>query len=208
MAFVGDSRWRSVQIGATILKTFSGNRASQIQSEIQGFIQLLLREGVRAYGEIGARHGDSFYEVLTGLPGGSKGVACDLPEAVWGAKGTREDLERAVNALKSLGYKASAMFGDSKNAGTIQMFRGRGPYDAILIDGDHTYEGVSSDWNNYRSMARLIAFHDIVGFGQSTKKGAFVVEVPKLWKEIKAQGYKTVEFVAPGSKMGIGVVYQ
>jgi hypothetical protein len=82
-----------------------------------------------------------------------------------------------------------------------------GPYDAILIDGDHTYEGVRKDWQAYGGMARIVAFHDIVGTGQKENVTGRVVEVPILWQEIRDSGkYKTVEFVAPRSKMGIGVV--
>jgi hypothetical protein len=207
MAFGRDRIRQTFLFGTTVLKTFSGQAPAQEEQEIKALIDLFLAEGVYSYGEIGARWGDSFYWVLTGLPAGAKGVALDLPGAAWGRKETRPQLESTVATLKSQGYNASVIFGDSATPATIQLFRNRGPYDAILIDGDHRYEGVLADWTNYRSMSRLVAFHDIVGIGQVTKYGDRV-QVPKLWKEIKAEGYKTVEFVAPGSRMGIGVVYQ
>jgi len=80
-----------------------------------------------------------------------------------------------------------------------------GPFDALLIDGDHTYEGVKADWENYGHLAKLVAFHDIVGHDQSERVTGRRVEVPRLWAEIKAAGAETVEFVAPESSMGIGV---
>jgi hypothetical protein len=79
---------------------------------------------------------------------------------------------------------------------------------AALIDGDHRYEGVKADWEAYRKVASIIAFHDIVGDGQAEKKTNIPVEVPRLWQEIKASGLRVREFIAPGSKMGIGVVIQ
>ena len=79
-------------------------------------------------------------------------------------------------------------------------------YDAALLDGDHTYAGVSKDWQLYRNIAPIIAFHDIVGTGQAEKVHGNPVEVPRLWAEVKDSGVETVEFVSEGSKMGIGVV--
>jgi hypothetical protein len=187
---------------------FSGRtKISQNKFELESFIDLLKAENVKRYGEIGARHGDTFHSVMQSLPAWSSGVALDLPGGLWGDPKTRRYLERAVVDLEKRGYRASCMFGDSKASSTIGMFCGRGPYDAILIDGDHTLEGVTADWMNYRSMSRLVAFHDIVGTGQAERISNRPVEVPLLWKSIKSAGYRVQEFVAPGSKMGIGVVW-
>lgn len=189
------------------MKTFSGRkRASQNPQELAAFADLLKTEEVTRYGEIGARHGDTFHYIMLGLREGSHGVAMDYPGALWGQASSRSYLERAVADLCDRGYKASAMFGDSRSSGTIGQFIGRGPYDAILIDGDHTLEVVTSDWLNYQGCSRLVAFHDIVGTGQKEKVSGRQVEVPLLWASIK-RNYKTVEFVAEGSKMGIGVAW-
>jgi hypothetical protein len=191
-----------------VLKTFSGRNPSQDEFELRSFIALLLERGVRSYLEIGARDGDTFHEVMGSMPAGARGVALDLPGGLWGRTTTRARLERACADLERRGYKAAPLFGDSRAAGTLRLAHTRGPYDAMLIDGDHTYEGVRSDWENYRHMAPLVAFHDIVGDGQAEKVHGRPVEVPRLWGEIKASGAQTVEFVAPGSTMGIGVVVQ
>lgn len=186
-----------------MLTTFSGRKPSQNAHELGAFVNFLRAQGVQRYGEIGARDGDTFHHILTALPE-CRGVAMDLPGGLWGHENTRQRLERAV---ADLGTRASCLFGDSKTLATVRMFQGRGPYDAILIDGDHTLEGVTADWGNYRKMARIVAFHDIVGVGQREKKpGGRPVEVPTFWRVLKSQGYNTVEFVAPGSKMGIGCV--
>jgi predicted O-methyltransferase YrrM len=187
------------------LQTHSGRRASQNEYELRSFIALLSERGVRRYLEIGARHGDSFHEIMLGLPVGSTGVAVDLPGGLWGTGKSRDHLKRAVADLNKRGYKCSHLFGDSQTDATKRIIVGRGPYDAILIDGDHTLTGVTRDWLQYKSMAPLIAFHDIVGTGQIEKVGGRQVEVPILWDRLKAQ-HETVEFVDAGSKMGIGVV--
>lgn len=189
-----------------MLKTFSGRRASQNESELRAFIGLLVKRGVTHYLEIGARHGDTLHAIGMALPKGATVVGCDLPGAAWGIDSSRAHLERAVADLCAHGRKASCLFGDSQTDATRRLLIGRGPYDAILIDGDHSYAGVLRDWDLYRGMAPMVAFHDITGTGESEKVHGAPVEVPRLWAEIKDSGLRTVEFVAPGSKMGIGVV--
>lgn len=188
-------------------KTFSGQKPSQDEGELAAFVALLRAENVCRFLEIGSRQGDTFHRILSALQPGSSGVACDLPGGLWGRKDTERYLRAAVDDLRARGYRASRLLGDSRAAATISIIARRGPYDAILIDGDHSYDGVAEDWRNYREMARIVAFHDIAGSGQAEGVNGFPVEVPRLWAEIKASGARTVEFVSPGSKMGIGVVW-
>jgi hypothetical protein len=189
--------------------TQSGRHLSQNADELRSFIDLLRRNGVVSYLEIGARDGDTFYEVVNSLPIGSKAVAVDLPGGKWGWATSRHNLRHAVNELRSLGYEASVIFGDSGAAQTIQQVMVRGPYDAVLIDADHRYEAVKRDWDVYGKMASMVAFHDIAGDGIRWKSDpTCLVEVPRLWREIRATGADTVEIVSSGSGMGIGVVLQ
>lgn len=189
-----------------MLKTFSGRRASQNEWELRSFIAFLAERGVRRYLEIGAREGDTFHEIMLALPTGETGVAVDLPGGLWGKESTRDQLPRAVADIERRGRHASCLFGDSQTDATRRLVVGRGPYDAILIDGDHSYSGVRADWETYGRMAPIIAFHDIVGTGEIERVHGNPVEVPRLWAEIKDSGLQTVEFIAPDSKMGIGVV--
>lgn len=191
-----------------MLTTFSGRRASQDEQELAAFVDFLRGRNVKAYAEIGAREGDTFHWIVQALGAGARGIAVDLPGALWGKKTTGAQLYAAVNDLNEKGYPVAAVLGSSQDEAVIQSVRVGAPYDAILIDGDHTYEGVKADWETYRGMAPLIAFHDIVGEGQFEKVTRRGVEVPRLWAEIKAGGAQVVEFVSPGSAMGIGVVIQ
>lgn len=190
-----------------MLVTRSGRNASQNEAELTGFIGLLQREGVTRYCELGARHGDTVWTIATSLPIGATVVAVDLPGGLWGTRKSQKSLVECIAELKGLGYKASVIFGDSQTDATRRLVKGRGPYDAILIDGDHTLAGVTRDWELYRKLAPLIAFHDIVGEGQAEKVYNNPVEVPILWESIKRTSQKVEEFIAPGSGMGIGVVH-
>lgn len=188
-----------------MLTTFSGRKASQNENELSGLIHMFKVEQVRSYLEIGAREGDTFYDIVSSLPVGSSALAVDLPGGMWGKSTTGKQLERAAAALRTKGYTVGVILGDSTSDKTISAVRTCGPFDAALIDGDHRYAGAKSDWENYGPLARLVAFHDIVGQGQREKVHGNEVEVPRLWAEIKATGRHWVEFVDEGSLMGIGV---
>lgn len=189
-----------------MLTTRSGRKPSQTEIELRSLIALMQQRGVRSYLEIGARHGDTFYEVMTALPRGSFGMAVDLPGGLWGTEKSVNSLRSARDALRFKGYDVKVVFGNSASRECIKKVSDFAPFDAILIDGDHLYDGAKADWLNYGPLGKMVAFHDIVGYDQSEKVHGNPVEVPRLWSEIKASGVETVEFVAPGSKMGIGVV--
>lgn len=187
-----------------MLTTFSGRQASQNEWELRSFIALLKERGVTSYAEIGARHGDSFHEIMLSLPVGSRGVAVDWPGALWGKKSSVTSLTAACDDLRVRGYVIDMILGDS---GSLEVAQQVGDTDAVLIDGDHRYEAVKRDFGLY-GYRRITALHDIVGHEQSEKMHGTPVEVPRFWAELKAAGcYKPREFIAPGSRMGIGVAF-
>jgi|SRR6187431_57766 len=187
------------------MKTFSGRNASQDEQELNAFINLLREQDVTKYMEIGARHGDTFHQIMCCLPPGSLGVAVDYPGALWGTRASEKSLRLACKDLIKKGYKVAHIFGDSTAIGTIEIVKSFGIFDAVLIDGDHTYAGIKKDWENYSQLARIVALHDIVGTGQTEKVFNSPVDVPRLWGEIKPTLAKYIEFISEGSKMGIGV---
>jgi cephalosporin hydroxylase len=85
--------------------------------------------------------------------------------------------------------------------------------DLLFVDGDHTYEGVSTDFRAYRSFVReggIVAFHDIVPdyrsrFGWRT--GPWGGNVPRLWQQVRGL-YESVEFVddLEQNAYGIGAI--
>jgi predicted O-methyltransferase YrrM len=78
--------------------------------------------------------------------------------------------------------------------------------DLIFIDGDHTYDGVKKDFNNYKNLVRsngIIAFHDIV---DSKYHRSANCTVYKFWDELKTQ-YKYKEFREDNVWGGIGLIW-
>lgn len=187
-----------------MLNTFSGRRASQDEYELRSLIDLMKCKAVTRYLEIGARHGDTFHEVMINLPAGSFGVAVDLPAGLWGKSGTEKSLKAVIKDLRERGYDVHMVLGDSTSPDIIAAVHSFGEFDAALIDGDHTLKGVTADYNNFGRIAPIVAFHDIVGEGQAEKVYNTAVQVPRFWKSVKDE--KSLEFVAEGSAMGIGVL--
>ena len=186
---------------------FSRHPWPQYQQEVKGFIQLLLDEGCTSYLEIGCRYGDTWHAVGMALPKGSRLVAVDLPGAKSGfkKKGGHQNsgiyLKRAGKDLKKHGREAVVIIGDSQEKETISMVATLAPFDAVLIDGDHTREGVNKDLENYGPMARMIAFHDICGTGKWAR------QIRPIFEEF-AKGKKSVKFEYDGLRRGIGVVWK
>jgi len=80
-----------------------------------------------------------------------------------------------------------------------------GHVDLVLIDGDHSYEGVRRDWQiNSHFSHRFMAFHDITGVDPTC------VGVKQLWEELPGDKLELVrphrELGLSYSRMGIGIV--
>lgn len=181
-------------------------KISQNYNELMQFIDFALAHGVSSYLEVGSRDGGTFYEIVSRLGQNATATAIDLPGGNWGKTNSEKRLHKRINELQKQGYNARAIIGCSGNLQTIKEAKKYGPYDLTFIDGCHLYESVARDWNNYKSISRMVAFHDIAGTGIKTKHG-LPVEVPVFWQEIK-QEYDHVEIIDGNSRMGIGVILQ
>jgi hypothetical protein len=124
-------------------------------------IELFRDRGVRRCREIGARHGDTFHHVMCSLPKRSFGVAVDLGGGAWGTPTSVPHLRRAAEDLVRKGYRIDVILRDSNSHEVRAKVRECRPSDAVLIDGDHRYAGVSADWHFYGQLAPIVAFHYI-----------------------------------------------
>lgn len=179
----------------------------QNEIELNRFIELLRRERVCSYLEIGSKYGGSLWRVGRSLPSGARLAAIDLPHGDTSFKETKPPLEECVAALKVLGYDAHLHIGDSTAQEAISFARGLAPFDCVFIDANHTLPFVTKDWQHYGPMARIVAFHDIGWKPRPETSKKMPIDVPQLWDAIK-NSYGHEEIRADPRDNGIGVLWR
>lgn len=152
--------------------------------------------------EIGSSFGGTLKRMASVMPKGAQLVSVDLP---------CDETPKFLNPLATLqetcrqiglgGGNVELLIGDSHSPETIEAVRKYAPFDFVFIDGDHSYEGMKADWENYGPMGKVVGFHDIAGG---------LADCKKCWDEIRTQGFRTEEIIAPGHALifGIGIVYR
>lgn len=181
-----------------------GHKILQFPGELEELCQIFHDSQVKSYLEIGCKFGGSLWKVGTSLPQGSRIVAVDLME--YGDIFAR--LKAAAADLSNAGYQVHLIKGDSTNQNVVRDVAKLGPFDACLIDGNHTLPCVTSDWHSYGPMCRLVAFHDINWFrpiGHADKK-KYIIDVPEFWNGLKGD-YRHVEIKHDKQDNGIGVIW-
>ena len=176
----------------------------QHEDELVHFVQFCRERGVRRYLEIGSRFGDSFFAVMANLPVPSFGMFIDLPES---KEKSHRLMETALELLR-MGHDIRPFLGDSRDRWQLKAARDNAPFDLILIDANHTYEGVRADWTDYHWMAPIIALHDVSAPDTWMSDGK-PNGVGRFWRELKAADtFKhTIEFIVPSDRpMGYGIV--
>lgn len=192
------------------MNTLYKTNCSQIEGELAPFLDLLQRENVTRFLEVGSRFGGSLWRIANVLPKGSRVVSCDSAKGMGGQKaGALDSLRYCIEALKRSGYDAHFVKGHSQAESVIWAVNKLGPFDAVFIDGDHTYNGAKQDWNNFGKASRIVAFHDIAWEKPENYSQEKLVEVPRLWNEIKG-AYRHEEFIdkSDGRTYGIGVLWR
>jgi len=155
--------------------------------------------------EIGSMRGGTFY-VYSG--------ACEPNALVVSVEKGQfpEPLERIVEELRSEGYSATWIKGNSHSAATLKLVKrllGERQVGILHIDGDHTAKGVMKDWLMYWPLVKkggIAAVHDIYFAHRSTR-------VCDVWPTIREQGSAWCEIVGPFWKdtklrVGIGIVWK
>jgi cephalosporin hydroxylase len=95
--------------------------------------------------------------------------------------------------------------GFSQDPEVIDAARNLGPYDWVFVDGDHRYEAVKADWENYRDMVTpggVFVFHDTQHPENKADYG-----VGQLWAEITQESDVRWLHIANTGHCGIGIVY-
>jgi predicted O-methyltransferase YrrM len=183
----------------------NGHKMLQYPGELEELILIFNNNAVKSYLEIGCKFGGSLWLVGRSLPKGSHIVAVDLMQDINIA--TR--LQDVCADLSKSGYKVHLLRGDSTHPDMIRNVAKLGPFDACLIDGNHTLPYVKQDWENYGPMCKLVAFHDINYSRPSDHKNykKYPIDVPAFWNGIK-NDYRHLEIRKDKQDNGIGLLWR
>ena len=182
--------------------------AAQNKSEILQLLKLLETRSPRLLIEIGTLNGGTLFLFSHVASDNARIISIDLPGGIHGGGYPFWKIP-LYKYIPCEGRTVTLVRADSHNENTIHkvtnLLQGE-KVDFLFIDGDHTYEGVSMDFHNYKHLVKpggIIAFHDIVPHQKETQ-----AEVDQLWSELKKE-YRHDEFVASSKqdKYGIGVIY-
>jgi predicted O-methyltransferase YrrM len=177
---------------------------SQLPDEVLAFHAFLRTMSPRVALEIGTYSGGHVCMLSRTLPTLTALIGVDL----------HVRHKALIRRLAPAGLNVQLLDGDSHSLPTRQEIEhaldGR-RMDVLFIDGDHSYEGVRTDYETYGDLVRdggVIAFHDIVEdyehrFGRK-HMGNVAGEVPRFWKELKSHG-QAQEFVSDPEQDGYGI---
>ena len=185
---------------------FKKIRARQNPVEIERLFEEICRLKPERVLEIGTAKGGTLYLWAQAASDNAALMSVDLPGGDFGG---------AYAPCRSALYRSFARPGQTiqleladshlpESLTKVKEHFGGQLIDFAFIDGDHTYEGVKADFNDYGPLVRpggIIAFHDILYREKQPS-----IRVDTLWGALKEQ-YDCTEFIGPegsGKKIGIG----
>jgi cephalosporin hydroxylase len=181
---------------------------AQVRSEIEELAKLIQAAAPKCSLEIGTNYGGTLFLLCTLSPPGARVISVDLPAGQFGGGYPRRKIP-LYRRFPRNGQQLHLIRGDSHAPETlarVERLLAGDKIDYLFIDGDHTYQGVKSDFEMYKPFVRsggMIAFHDIA---VHTKDQS--CKVDRFWNEIK-QRYQHREFIEDPKQgwAGIGVLF-
>jgi predicted O-methyltransferase YrrM len=176
----------------------------QLETEISRLLKdVQLLQPTRVL-EIGTSYGGTLYLWTRAASPDATIISIDLPGGKFGGgySQVRAPLYRRFARDKQVIHLLRADSHAPETQAHVRKIFKNAKIDFLFIDGDHTYEGVRQDWEQYAPLVRdggLIAFHDIATNYEDT-------HVKRLWDEIKP-GHTYDEYVDdPQGRFGIGLI--
>jgi cephalosporin hydroxylase len=188
---------RNVEIAREVRR----RHAIQKVTELAPALAFFRRRPLRTVVEIGTFLGGTLWGWCQIAEPDAVLVSIDLPGAMLNLPSEPiEELARLARERQQLHCLRS----DSHDPATVEELRrllGERQIDLLMIDGDHSFEGVKADFELYSPLVApggFVAFHDILTHQDRR------AEVDRFWREVRAR-YPHVEFTDPGDDWGFGV---
>jgi len=179
----------------------------QVRHEISGLTHAVSKQKPKRLLEIGTARGGTLFLLTRSAADDAHVLSVDLPGG-WFGGGYPWWKRVLYRAFARPGQRLDLIRADSHSQETVERVKrtlGGEPLDFLMIDGDHTYEGVKRDFESYAPLVRpggVVALHDIVPNRVETTS-----QVDRFWREVK-DGRPVKELVADWDQSwaGIGVI--
>lgn len=182
-------------------------RPWQFKEEILGLAQEIGKIKPKVVVEIGTANGGTLFMATRMATPDATIVSIDLPGGKFGG-GYPEWKVPIYSSFARKQQQIHLVRADSHLPSTFEQLKkilnGK-QIDYLFIDGDHTYEGVKTDFHLYKELVKpggTIGFHDVVVHEGSS------CDVHTFWNEIKPE-YAHKEFIKDPEtqkKFGVGVI--
>jgi predicted O-methyltransferase YrrM len=204
-------RWLEQRLDGSIESYFRLSRRSvfrpnAIQYEIMTLLKVLDNKKPKSILEIGTGKGGVFYLFSKVAHKSAKLATVDV----------HNHSRKLFSSFERSQQKHLILEGDSSSFETINKIKHYFPQgiDFLFIDGDHAYEGVKKDFENFMPLVNsggMVAFDDIVEDHHTrygVMSGGWAGDAPKYWNEIK-NNYSFEEIIHKPlqSGHGIGLIY-
>ena len=191
-----------------VMDRFGGSvRPIQDRHEITELVRRVADRAPRTVLEIGTARGGTLFLLCRAAHDEALIISLDLPYGRNGG-GFPRWKEKTYQTFAKPGQQLVLQRGNSHDpasfAAVETLLAGR-KLDFIMIDGDHSYEGVRQDFEMYSRLLApggMIALHDVV-----ENRGDPSIDVSRFWAEIAAR-YDSEEIVhdVNQGRLGIGLV--
>jgi predicted O-methyltransferase YrrM len=180
----------------------------QVREEITELLEMVAINKPKFVLEIGTAGGGTLFLLSRVASPDASIISLDLLSGVFGGGYPSQK----IPFFRTFATQDQKMYFVRENSHLLQTFHSvegilKGhKLDFLLIDGDHTYNGVKKDFEMYSKLVKkggMIAFHDIVPGNFDSVGG-----VPRYWNEIKPV-HSSYEIVEDWNQdgYGIGILY-
>jgi len=146
----------------------------QVKEELECFLKLILRNDTKKMLQIGLGHFASTHFVLS-----------LLLDHIYTIEYDGLHYERYKDEINP--YRETIFVGDSTSEETIGLAKDSGPFDCLFIDGNHSYEYVKKDLDNYSPLVKsggIVSLHDANFEGERYGTPRVIRETDHNWKKI------------------------